>query len=1120
MATTTFDYGGEGTQTFTAPANGTAVVTVQGAAGGGSDGGVGGVVEFTLSMTSGQELTIYVGGQGSAADGNEGGAGGWGYGSGGTGGTEDISGGIGGDGGGGASAVLDGSTLLAVAGGGGGAGAGASSPSGDGGAGGDPSGANGGYGGGGAGGYGATQSGPGTGGTDAGSGSGVNGGNGASADNIPGGGGGGAGYFGGGGGTFGGSTSPYCGAGGGGGSSWAGNGVTSISYSTAGSAANGVVTVVFTITDSAPDAPTLLSPSNGAYLDTSSGVTFEAQYNSTDGANQNAFGFRIKNGSGSYQYWTGTALSSTEAWVSCNVSPGGTFSVTLPGSALGNGDTFYWNFQSQEANDNLQGPWANSDSVLVGQAAPTLVVTGPTGTISTTTLSVTWTTTPANGASQATYRVVIYTTAQASVSGFTPGESAATYDTGVVTSNSAAIAVGPFTGGVTYYAYVQVTETGSGQASSWEYTTFTIEQEAPNAPVVTAQGGVDANNVPAMIVTVEGQNNLLSFDDSEFGNDAVMLADVSGNGQALEVGGGTVTSVASPSGSAFANAAELGAASWLQSPAGDTVSQGAITGNGWTLEFLLTPTTADLDNSAVIVARQYVKDEWYVSLSPSGLYFIYNSSAGTYIDCSSVLTADDTAAIALEWDGSDVYIFVNGSMVASAACTSADLVTPSAENYLTIGWMTVKGGSVIDEVRVSSYARYSSSGYTPATSPFATDDSTACLYPLDAVIAGSYTGDSNTAVSLAYPSVTDGQLPQGAPGYGDHDNCTLLAAAANGSVGATTQEYAVLPNVEYTIQAAFQANGTNFSRFVTVAANWYDPSGTFVSTNTVQGTDVSSEYTIVTGNVTSPDNAAWATITVGVEGCTAYSSSTEYHRVDDVGLTPGTSTPWDRGGLAGQCYIWLQRSDGLYVRNAGYTTADTTPTPGVNTVTVPADDFVTIYDYEAVPGLSYTYSAVLSTVQNGDTLSVTADSSAGTLTVNSYWFIEPLNPSASLQLGVTSQPTVQGARVAVHTPISPVGVVSLPTVVSGGISGQDGSLTVETKSYAEWSALKSSVQSGTVKWLMSPYSDGLYASASGAANANSSSGSTGSSHTTQSPQGPATTPVRSSVVTYVEVGRP
>ena len=285
--------------------------------------------------------------------------------------------------------------------------------------------------------------------------------------------------------------------------------------------ANGAFTsasITLLPTATAPSAPTLTAPAAGATLDVSAGVSLSATYNSTDGAAQNAYALRIKtSGAGSYQYWnagSGT-LQSTIVWNTISTAPGASWTVSLPSAAVANGNTYNWSMASQEAQSNLQGVFA-SDQTFIAQAPPSVVVTGPSGTFSGTAAAAAWTTTPGSPASQTAYRVVLYTAVQYSISGFTPGTSPSTWDSGTVTSSAQSAAIGAtLANGMSYRVYVQVTETG-GETSSWQYSAFTVSFDSPATPKITATAGTDSAGCPTVTLVVTGMDNLLSADDASF----------------------------------------------------------------------------------------------------------------------------------------------------------------------------------------------------------------------------------------------------------------------------------------------------------------------------------------------------------------------------------------------------------------------------------------------------------------------------------------------------------------------------------------------------------------------------------------------------------------------------
>ena len=124
-----------------------------------------------------------------------------------------------------------------------------------------------------------------------------------------------------------------------------------------------------------------------------------------------------------------------------------------------------------------------------------VTVTAPSGSIGTADPLVTWTVALARGAQQTSYRVVIYTSAQYTAGGLTPGSGPSVYDSAQQGSSFAfsldlsAIPV-VLPNWTSYRCYVQVTETG-GQFSAWAYASFTTSYTVPGTPSVTVVGGTD-----------------------------------------------------------------------------------------------------------------------------------------------------------------------------------------------------------------------------------------------------------------------------------------------------------------------------------------------------------------------------------------------------------------------------------------------------------------------------------------------------------------------------------------------------------------------------------------------------------------------------------------------------
>jgi hypothetical protein len=140
-------------------------------------------------------------------------------------------------------------------------------------------------------------------------------------------------------------------------------------------------TQVVVITDAAPpSAPTLTSPTNGLYVDATTGVSFSATYNSTDQASANARAMRLKlSTASSYSYYSTSAgaFQSTIVWNPVNIAPGASAQFG-PIDSLTNQGATNWSMADQESLANLQGPFASDNTVNL-QAAPSVSINSPVG---------------------------------------------------------------------------------------------------------------------------------------------------------------------------------------------------------------------------------------------------------------------------------------------------------------------------------------------------------------------------------------------------------------------------------------------------------------------------------------------------------------------------------------------------------------------------------------------------------------------------------------------------------------------------------------------------------------------------------------------------------------------
>ena len=145
-------------------------------------------------------------------------------------------------------------------------------------------------------------------------------------------------------------------------------------------------------------------------------------------------------------------------------------------------------------------------------------------------------------------------------------------------------------------------------------------------------------------------------------------------------------------------------------------------------------------------------------------------------------------------------------------------------------------------------------------------------------------------------------------------------------------------------------------------------------------------------------------------------------------------------GLAGVTTIALSllRSDGLYVRNAGWPA-------GTSTAIVPAAQTVTVNDVEPVCGTAYTYTAFVSTTGTVGLVLPAVSNSATVGASSEMWLSDPTNPASALgfNLGQDWAPKIheEGARWF------PLGY-SLSTKSTDGTKGYDGTLPIATTTVA------------------------------------------------------------------------
>ena len=165
---------------------------------------------------------------------------------------------------------------------------------------------------------------------------------------------------------------------------------------------------------------------------------------------------------------------------------------------------------------------------VVTSAQPTVTVIAPSGTITDTTFpSVTWTYADTDGDPQSAYEIKIFDSTTYGSGSFSADTSTPTVETGIVaSSNDGQTLEADLADGTTYRAYVRVAQlvNGANYFSSWAYSQFTIDVDAPATPLLSA---FFDSTIGAITVTVFGRTNVLSANQASLETNTTGWAAVS-----------------------------------------------------------------------------------------------------------------------------------------------------------------------------------------------------------------------------------------------------------------------------------------------------------------------------------------------------------------------------------------------------------------------------------------------------------------------------------------------------------------------------------------------------------------------------------------------------------------
>jgi hypothetical protein len=302
-----------------------------------------------------------------------------------------------------------------------------------------------------------------------------------------------------------------------------------------------------------------------------------------------------------------------------------------------------------------------------------------------------------------------------------------------------------------------------------------------------------------------------------------------------------------------------------------------------------------------------------------------------------------------------------GQVSAWAYTTFTVTVDPPATPTITA---TPTNDPVTGAPRVTLTIQGNDNGLTAIQSSCEGGSTTGWAAGTNTTIAASSTWSQDGSYSLAMTATSSN---------------TVVATTPTGTSGV-----AVIAGQTVRAMAYFHSPTT--SRACSVAIAFYN-GATLLSTST--STTVNST---TTGGATGaqafismvvPVNATFATLILNG----AALGAGEVLNADSMLVAPGSSTTWTKGGFVGNTTVTITRSDGVLVRGAGWN----------GTAALPVSQMVTIYDYETIA--SHTYSAIVSTVTGGLTLTSGAGVSAAAGVVLSSWDImDPTNPVSYTKL--------------------------------------------------------------------------------------------------------------------------
>lgn len=415
--------------------------------------------------------------------------------------------------------------------------------------------------------------------------------------------------------------------------------------------------------------------------------------------------------------------------------------------------------------------------------------------------------------------------------------------------------------------------------------------------------------------------------------------------------------------------------------------------------------------------------------------------------------------------GSGTQVWASGMVTSGLGSAQIGVPLLTGTSYRAFVQITQTGG----QVSTWGFTTFTISVDTPAkptiTAAPSTSSDTGCpviaiqVQALDNYLSAA---DSSFESGIGTAVGTACSVAQSTAQALDGTHSLAMTNTSAGTMSVKLGPYAASPGEAFKAFAAFRAAAT--ARTCTVGLQWQGASGNPVSTGTADSTSAWTQATpgsappaglVVSGTAPAGTTGVYVILTV------AAAALSEVHYADCVFVGPSAATVWGLGGFVGLTSVVITRSDNVYVRWASPTNPLPVPSAG---------QLAEVYDYEAVPGVQYTYTAY---VQQASVplQSAPVTSSAVTQVATAGWW--ELNPLAGT---ATTNPSAVNAQMVTWTPVQTEQatanqVIGQPhmNIVANAMMNQDFAGEVETFSDAVYSAFNALLTGQATVFISSPW---------------------------------------------------